>query len=75
MEQYRNLAGDSGVVAYESGLDFIRVQFTSGETYLYTYESTGANAIEMMKTLAEQGRGLSTFISRTVKGAFAAKSR
>ena len=75
MEQYQNLAGNSGVATYESGLDFIRVQFTNGETYLYTYDSAGADAVERMKTLAEQGRGLSTFISRTVKGAFAAKSR
>ncbi len=75
MEQYQNLAGNSGVATYESGLDFIRVQFTNGETYLYTYDSAGADAVERMKTLAEQGRGLSTFISRTVKSAFAAKSR
>ena len=75
MQRYQNLAGDSGVVAYETGLDFIRVQFTGGETYLYTYDSAGADAVELMKTLAEQGRGLSTFISRTVKSAFAAKSR
>ena len=75
MEQYQNLAGNSGVVAYDIGLDFIRVQFTGGEIYVYTYESTGADAVEQMKTLAEQGRGLSTFISRAVKGAFAAKSR
>ena len=75
MERYRNLAGDSGVVAYEVGPDFIRVQFTGGETYLYTYESAGAYAVERMKTLGEHGRELSTFISRTVQGAYAAKSR
>ena len=75
MERYANLAGDSGVVAYEPGPDFIRVQFIGGETYLYTYESAGAEAVERMKTLAEQGRGLSTFISRTVKGAYVTDSR
>jgi hypothetical protein len=75
MKRYQNLAGDSGVVAYEPGLDFIRVQFTGGETYLYTYRSAGTDAVERMKTLAEQGRGLSTFISRTVKSAYATKSK
>ena len=75
MERYRNLAGSSGVVAYEIGPDFIRVQFIGGEIYLYTYESTGAYAVEQMKTLAGQGKGLSTFISRTVQDAYAAKSR
>jgi hypothetical protein len=49
------------------------VQFIGGETYLYTYESTGADAVELMKTLAVQGRGLSTFISQSVKGAYATK--
>lgn len=60
MERYQNLAGNSGVVAYELGRDFIRVQFTGGETYLYTYESAGAAAVELI---------------RTVKSSFAAKSR
>lgn len=75
MERYQNLAGNSGVAAYDLGRDFIRVQFIGGETYLYTYESAGAAVVELMKTLAQQGRGLSTFISRTVKSAFTAKSR
>lgn len=75
MQPYGNRAGDSGVVAYEAGTDFIRVRFTNGDTYLYTYESAGAHNIEQMKELAAAGRGLSTFVSRTVKGMYAAKSR
>lgn len=73
MQRYRNLAGDAGVVAYETGSDFIHVQFTDGDTYLYTYESAGASNIEHMKELAANGKGLSSFISRTVKGRYAAK--
>ncbi|MGH7579669.1 MAG: hypothetical protein ACREM9_05815, partial [Gemmatimonadales bacterium] len=73
MQSYRNLAGNAGVKAYETGTDFIRVQFSSGETYLYTYESAGAANIERMKELAAGGKGLSTFISRTVKGLFAGR--
>lgn len=73
MQRYRNLAGDAGVVAYETGSDFIRVQFTDGDTYLYTYHSAGAPNIEHMKELAAKGKGLSTFISRTVRGMYAAK--
>ena len=30
MKRYRNLGGDSGIVAYEDGEDFIRVQFSDG---------------------------------------------
>ena len=31
MQPYRNIGGDSGVVGYESGADFIRVQFSPAE--------------------------------------------
>ena len=34
MERYQNLGGNSGVVAYEIGQDFIRVQFSDGSIYL-----------------------------------------
>lgn len=75
MQPYQNCAGDSGVVAYEAGTDYIRVQFVGGDTYLYTYRSAGAHNVEHMKELAAAGKGLSTFISRTVKGMYAARSR
>lgn len=73
MRRYRNLAGDSGVMAYETAPDSIKVRFAGGETYLYTQESAGAATIETMKRLAEEGRGLSGFISRHVKDRYAAK--
>ncbi len=74
MQPYQNLAGDSGVVAYETGSDFIRIRFKGGDTYLYTCQSAGAPAVEQMKALAAAGRGLSTFISRNVKGMYAEKA-
>ena len=74
MQRYENRSGNSGVVAYETGPDFIQVQFVGGEIYLYTYASTSADVVERMKTLAHQGIGLSTFISQTVKAAYATKS-
>jgi len=37
MERYRDINGDSGVLAYETGPDFIRVQFKDHSVYLYTY--------------------------------------
>jgi hypothetical protein len=74
MQRYRHPTGDTGVVAYEAGPDFIRVQFAGGEIYLYTYESAGAPHVEHMKELAARGEGLSTFISRTVKKRYALKT-
>jgi hypothetical protein len=75
VQAYSNLSGNSGVVAFETGPDFIRVQFVSGDTYLYTYRSASAPIVEEMKVHAVRGKGLSTFISTTVKGGYADKSR
>ena len=66
MERYRNIDGDSGVSAYEIGVDFIRVQFSTGATYLYTYSSAGSANIEQMNILAKKGDRLNSFINNTV---------
>lgn len=31
MERYKDINGDSGVIAYECGTDYIRVQFSTGQ--------------------------------------------
>ena len=74
MIRYKNINGHSGVLAYELGPDFIRVQFTGGVVYLYTNKVTGRRNVDYMKSLAVRGRGLSTFISTTVKDRYAFKS-
>lgn len=71
MKRYRDLHGDSGVVAYEAGADYIRVRFSHGATYLYDYASTGKFEVERMKALAQSGDGLATFISKFIKGNYA----
>lgn len=75
MERYSNFGGDSGVVGYESGDDYIRVQFSDGSVYLYTYNATGEAWVEHMKQLADNGQGLNEFINRTVKKSFERKER
>jgi hypothetical protein len=75
MERYANLSGDSSVAFYEIGADFIRVQFSDGAIYLYNYGSAGAENIEHMKTLAQGGRGLGSFIIKNVKKRYARKER
>ncbi|MDB6118889.1 MAG: hypothetical protein JWO08_2670 [Verrucomicrobiaceae bacterium] len=74
MTRYQNNSGRSGVLAYESGKDFIKVKFHDG-TYLYTHSSAGRAHIKAMKALASAGRGLSTYISQHVKDGFEAKIR
>jgi hypothetical protein len=72
MKRYKNLSGNSGVVAYKFDGDSITVQFEDG-VYQYTYASTGRSRVERMKVLAAAGTGLSTFIARYVRDAYAAK--
>lgn len=64
MERYENLSGDSGVAAYAVGRGSIIVEFTNGSAYLYTVVSAGSAPIVKLQRLAENGRGLSTFISQ-----------
>lgn len=66
MQRYKNSV-NSGVLAYEIGEDRIKVKFLDGTIYLYTYQSAGAENIEQMKTLAEKGKGLTTFINQSVR--------
>lgn len=73
MERYKNLSGNSGVVAYAIVDDGILVQFEDGAIYLYTDQSAGRSRIQEMQALAAAGRGLSSYISRHVREAYAAK--
>lgn len=63
MERYRNSSGNSGVYGIETANDYIRVQFSSGQTYRYSYNGkAGTNHVENMKSLARSGSGLNTYI-------------
>ena len=75
MERYRNIGGDSGIIAYEIEDDGIKVQFSDRSIYLYTDQSAGNNNIEHMKQLAISGHGLNSFINRRVKTRYASKLR
>lgn len=73
MIRYKNISKNSGVSAYEIGIDYIIVQFIDNRKYRYTYQSAGKDNIEEMKKRAEVGKGLSTFISTTIREKFASK--
>jgi hypothetical protein len=72
MQHYKNLAGNSGVAAFEILSEAIRVRFAKGGTYLYDYGTPGPEHVEEMKKLARAGRGLCTYIAR-FGGAYAEK--
>jgi hypothetical protein len=70
MTRYSNFGGNSGVSYYEYGADYINVKFSTGKVYTYSYSSAGSYHIERMKTLADQGRGLNSYIMKNVKNDF-----
>ncbi|MEX0828499.1 MAG: hypothetical protein WD005_06090 [Haliea sp.] len=75
MEQYSDIDRDSGVVRYEAGPDFIRVQFSDGSQYLYTEGSAGNHHIANMKQLAQRGDGLNAYINKHAKKKYQRQER
>lgn len=75
MPIYKNIDGDSGILSYECGSDWIEVEFESGRSrfYRYTYASAGSVNVEEMKRLAEMGDGLNSFIMHNVRTRYASK--
>lgn len=73
MERYKNLEGHSGVTSYTIEADGIIVEFNHDTVYRYTYASAGRKVIDKMTRLAEAGKGLSTYISQTVRDKFELK--
>jgi hypothetical protein len=66
MTPYKSKSGkESGVEAFEIGIDYIIVKFKhEEESYLYSESSAGTKAIRQMKDCTAVGIGLSTYISR-----------
>ncbi|SDS79621.1 hypothetical protein SAMN05216222_2298 [Pseudomonas prosekii] len=69
MERYKNLGGDSGVIAYELGQGEITVQFADGAYRNYVYDSIkpGAATVVELRRLAVAGSGLNSYITRVVR--------
>lgn len=63
MTPYKNLGGKSGVEAYVFDEKSIHVRFKSGSVrnYLYNEVKPGLHTVQIMKDLAQQGKGLNTY--------------
>lgn len=70
-KRYKNLSGNSGVEYYGTTPDSIFVWFKGRRCYEYNASRPGAHHVATMKRLAENGRGLSTYISQDVGKNFA----
>lgn len=66
MQHYLNLGGDSNVLEYEVGIDYVVVRFKGHGTthYKYTNSSAGQSTVSDMKNLAMGGHGLGSYIHR-----------
>lgn len=75
MERYKNLSGQSNVVAYEISQGAITVRFSSGtyRNYVYNGNRPGPVVVAELQRLAMIGRGLNSYISREVKSNFSRK--
>jgi murein tripeptide amidase MpaA len=67
------LGGGSGVRFYALGPSFIRVWFKDGDGYEYDHVRPGRKHVDAMKRLAEEGRGLATYINQHVRANYARK--
>ena len=65
--RYKNLGKASKVLKYEIRKDAVTIRFTDNTEYIYTNQTAGPENIAKMKTLAQAGKGLGTFIESTVK--------
>lgn len=70
MTPYKNLSGNSGVTAYKLQEEGIYVQFQKEAVYYYSHAAPGKEHVDRMKELAEQGKGLATYISQNIRGNF-----
>jgi len=73
MTRYNSADSNTGVIAFETGHDFIKIKFRDGSVYLYTAQRTGAAAIAQMKALAKKGEGLTTYINQHVRDQYQSK--
>lgn len=68
MKKYGNTSGNSGVVAYDIGPDWIKIKFRSHDLpYRYSYNKAGIKHVEKMKSLALKGKDLATYINKYVR--------
>lgn len=73
MERYGNIGRGSGVSEYELGTDYIKVKFSDGSTYLYSYRKPGSYHVDQMKNIAQNGIGLNSYINKNVKFKYESK--
>ena len=68
MDVYRDKSGRSGISRYEILDRAIVLEFkVDGKRYLYTYSKPGKLHVDVMKVLAIEGMGLTTYVNQHVR--------
>lgn len=67
MEKYTNRRGNSPVTHFQIESERIIIWFKGGKSYSYSNGTAGKHHIEQMKILAQNGSGLSAYITQNVK--------
>lgn len=75
LHRYASPGAHTGVSAYARLADAIVVEFRDGSLYLYNHDCPGRHHVDRMKALADDGAGLSSYISRRIGKRFAARLR
>lgn len=75
MQRYRDTDGESSILAYESGPDYLRVQFSDGSILRYTTASVGPRHLDEMQRRATEGEALEQYLTMHAKNKHAMKER
>jgi hypothetical protein len=60
-------ANSSTILSFETGPDFIKIEFKTGLIYKFSHRTAGKTHVSKMKELAESGQGLSNYIRTNMR--------
>ena len=64
---YGNGNGNSGIIGYEIGDDWMDIEYANGGIYTYSEKNVGEVNFLKMKVLAMEGSGLNAFLNKSVR--------
>jgi hypothetical protein len=68
MQAYSDINGDSSVLSYLIGEDYIILKFMGIQRmFVYSYKKAGRERVEKMKVMAQLGEGLDRYVKESVK--------
>ncbi|MBN2857659.1 MAG: hypothetical protein JXN63_04590 [Candidatus Delongbacteria bacterium] len=68
MKPYPDINGDSSVLSYMIGEDYIILKLMGIQhVFVYSYKKAGREHVEQMKVLAQLGDGLDKYVNENVK--------